>query len=202
MNSKMIIEGVGYIGSLLVLVSFLMVSVVKLRIVNSIGSFIFFVYALIIKSYPTAIMNFCLVLINLHHLRRMRTPETKTYDLIKADPRDAFLKHMIEKYKSDILACFPGINTEPKPSSDAYIVCCDNALAGITFGEMKGGTYDIELDYTTPAYRDSSVGAFLTQQLAKEGVKELRYNGPAENHTAYLEKLGYQKQDGAYVRKL
>ncbi|MCR4607972.1 MAG: YgjV family protein, partial [Oscillospiraceae bacterium] len=66
MNTKIIIEAVGYCGSLLVLVSFLMTSVVKLRVVNTIGSAIFAIYALIIHSYPTAIMNICLVAINLH----------------------------------------------------------------------------------------------------------------------------------------
>ena len=64
MTKEMIIEAVGYLGSFLVLVSFLMTSVVKLRIVNTIGSLIFMIYALIIKSYPTAVMNACLVLIN------------------------------------------------------------------------------------------------------------------------------------------
>ena len=61
MNTSMIIEAIGYTGSALVLVSFLMVSVVKLRVVNTIGSLIFTVYAFIIHSYPTAIMNVCLV---------------------------------------------------------------------------------------------------------------------------------------------
>ena len=58
MDSSAIIEAVGYLGSALVLVSFLMSSVVKLRVVNTVGSLIFTVYALIIRSYPTAVMNF------------------------------------------------------------------------------------------------------------------------------------------------
>ncbi|MCR4884486.1 MAG: hypothetical protein K6A68_12995 [Clostridiales bacterium] len=41
MNTQTIIELVGYLGSALVVVSMLMTSVVKLRIVNTIGSFIF-----------------------------------------------------------------------------------------------------------------------------------------------------------------
>ena len=61
MDTGTLIEAVGYLGSALVLVSFLMASVVKLRVVNSIGSTIFAVYALIIRSYPTALMNFCLL---------------------------------------------------------------------------------------------------------------------------------------------
>ena len=65
------IEMIGYLGSSLVLVSFLMASVAKLRIVNSIGSVIFTIYAFIIHSYPTAIMNICLVLINIYYLVKL-----------------------------------------------------------------------------------------------------------------------------------
>ncbi len=64
-NAKFLIEAFGYLGSFLVLVSMLMTSVMKLRIINTIGSTIFTIYALIIHSYPTAFMNFCLILINL-----------------------------------------------------------------------------------------------------------------------------------------
>ena len=39
MSNHMLIELVGYVSSILVLIAFLMSSVVKLRIVNSIGSF-------------------------------------------------------------------------------------------------------------------------------------------------------------------
>ena len=61
MDSGMIIEMIGYLGSVLVLISFLMSSVVKLRVINAVGSLVFAGYALIIHSYPTALMNFCLV---------------------------------------------------------------------------------------------------------------------------------------------
>ena len=71
MDTKTIIEAIGYLGSALVLVSFLMASVVKLRVVNTIGSVIFTAYAFIIHSYPTAIMNVCLVLINIYYLVKM-----------------------------------------------------------------------------------------------------------------------------------
>ena len=82
MDSSMIIETIGYLGSALVLVSFLMASVVKLRVINSAGGLIFAVYALLIHSYPTALMNFCLVGINLYYLARLRHPD-RHYTLIE-----------------------------------------------------------------------------------------------------------------------
>ena len=52
MDTSTIIEAVGYLGSTLVLVSFLMSSVLRLRLVNTAGSLIFAIYALIIRSCP------------------------------------------------------------------------------------------------------------------------------------------------------
>ena len=57
MTIEIILELIGYLGSLLVIVSMLMTSVVKLRIINTIGSVIFCGYALAIHSYPTAAMQ-------------------------------------------------------------------------------------------------------------------------------------------------
>ena len=111
MNSEMIIEIVGYIGSFLVLVSFLMTSVFKLRVVNTIGSLIFMIYALIIKSYPTAVMNFCLVLINLHFLWKM-SHSHKEYELVEVEDDDKFLQYTLEHYQDDIKFHFPELKLE------------------------------------------------------------------------------------------
>ena len=108
MNASTIIEMVGYLGSFLVLVSFLMTSVVKLRIVNTVGSIIFMIYALIIKSYPTAVMNFCLVVINLHFLYKMNKMG-KEYEITRVEKEDGYLEYLLNLYHSDIRTCFPDI---------------------------------------------------------------------------------------------
>ena len=107
MNTNMIIEAIGYLGSALVLVSFLMASVVKLRIINSIGSIIFTIYAFIIHSYPTALMNLCLVLINIYYLVKMSNTSVE-YDFIKLNKGDSVISYFIDCYKDDIQKCFPG----------------------------------------------------------------------------------------------
>ena len=114
MNTNVIIEAIGYTGSALVLVSFLMVSVVKLRIVNTIGSLIFTTYALIIHSYPTAIMNICLVLINIYYLVKMSNTKenSRAYDLVRVSPEDSMLKYTIDRASSDIQKIFPGISMD------------------------------------------------------------------------------------------
>lgn len=198
-TSKMLIEAFGYLGSALVLVSFLMVSVFKLRVVNSIGSIIFTIYAFIIQSYPTAIMNACLVMINIYYLVKMSNTK-KSYDLVKSGTDDSLLKYTIDKYKEDIMKCFPGINMDFATANSGYVVCHNGKPAGILLGELKDGVMEVLLDYSIPEYRDFSIGQFLFSKLPEDGIKSLTYRGSDENHKAYLTKTGFVNMGGYYEK--
>ncbi len=64
------VEWVGYIATAVVLISFLMKSVIKLRIVNSIGCLLFVFYGLLLVpiSKPIIITNFAILSINVYYL--------------------------------------------------------------------------------------------------------------------------------------
>lgn len=196
-------EALGYAGSALVLISFLMTSVVKLRIVNMAGSIISCTYALIIGSYPLALMNFALVLINLHFLLKARQTSEKHYTLVETQKSDAVLRHLLMKYTEDILACFPGLSVDPEAVDVAYLILCDDAPAGIVLGKREGETLHLLLDYSLPPYRDHSLGRFLMEAFPGRGIRTLIFTGPAENHKGHLEKMGFKVQpDGSWIRKL
>ena len=190
MNASQIIEIVGYLGSFLVLVSFLMTSVVKLRIVNTIGSVIFMIYALIIKSYPTAIMNFCLVLINLRFLYKLNKIE-KEYELIETEDEDKYLSYLLNYYKDDINAVFPNINIDLVNSNRNYLISNNGKVVGFTISNETKDEAEFLLDYSIPEYRDSSVGRFLSMKLKEKGIKKIKYKGPTENHIKYLTDNGF-----------
>lgn len=201
MDTHMIVEMTGYIGSLLVLVSFLMSSVVKLRVINSIGGFIFAIYALMIQSYPTAFMNVCLVAINLYYLGRLKKKD-QHFDLIDGKSDDAFLNYILNYYKEDIGTYFPEWDTDQDKSEVAYIVCCDAVPAGLLLGKMKSGeTMEIMLDYSVPAYRDCSVGKYLYSRLSARGIKQFVFAGKANNHESYLNKMGFTKENNVYIKE-
>ncbi len=199
MTKELFIELFGYCGSLLVLVSFLMTSVVRLRVVNTVGSVIFMTYALIIKSYPTAIMNFCLVLINLRFLWKY-SRMNKEYEIFETTGSDPYLSYLLDHYGEDIRACFPGISLEIPQEAPVYLVHCDGNVVGITAGRKDGEEMEITLDYTVPAYRDFSIGAFVYEKLKKDGIRKLFYRGPDQNHQKFLEKMGYRKTEDGYVK--
>ena len=102
MDVSMMIELFGYLGSTLVVVSMLMASVVKLRVINMIGSIISGTYALIIGSFPLALMNFCLIVINAYNLIRLLKSD-KQYDLVDGTKDDGLLHYFLEYYRDDML---------------------------------------------------------------------------------------------------
>ena len=204
MNSSFWIEGIGYLGSALVVVSMLMSSVVRLRIINTTGSVIFAVYALIIRSYPTALMNFCLVAINVYHLWRLRNTE-KHYALFEGSAGDGYLTYLLNYFREDIEKYFPDFTLEKAKSAGnrVFSVCCDNEVAGILVGDVQQGDMNVLLDYSTPIYRDCSVGQYLYGKLPSFGIKRLLFNGNNTEHIAYLNKMGFtQTPDGSYVMEL
>lgn len=66
------IEWVGYAASTLIVISLLMTSVVKLRIINTLGCVLFVIYGCIVGAYPVVVSNFLIVIINSYYLYKMR----------------------------------------------------------------------------------------------------------------------------------
>lgn len=202
MDTHMIVELIGYFSSLLVLVSFLMTSVIRLRIVNSIGAIIFTVYATIIGSYPTALMNLCLVGINMYNLYKLlKSP--KHYEVITEEPEGAVLQYFLNYYEEDIRKFFPDFRLGKNAGDTAYMVVHDMVPAGVLLGQKKGdGNLEIFLDYTTPQYRDCSVGQYLYGVLSGQGIAKLSFPNAPKEHEDYLEKAGFVKENGVYERKV
>ena len=137
----MIIELIGYFGSLLVVVSMLMTSVIKLRIINTVGSLIFTVYALIIKSYPTALMNFSLVLINVYNLYRLLKVQ-KDYSVVPVSADEAFYQYFLNRFEKNIRRFFPNFDRNAQYSR-MYMICCKTDAAGILLGNDGSEWFDV-----------------------------------------------------------
>lgn len=59
------IDLIAYIGSAFILVSFMLKSQIKLRILNSIGALIFIYYSVYKGDYPVIFINSSIVIINI-----------------------------------------------------------------------------------------------------------------------------------------
>lgn len=62
-------EWVGYFASLVLMISFLMKNINKLRIINSIGAVLFIVYGVMLAiSWPIVITNIFILGVNIYYL--------------------------------------------------------------------------------------------------------------------------------------
>lgn len=202
MDKTVLIEIFGYIGSTLVVVSMLMSSIVKLRVVNTIGSIVSGIYALIVGAFPLVLMNGCLIIINVYNLIKLLKTK-QVYDLVESNTEDAFVGYFLNRYSEDIKTNFPGFNSIDATNKKAYIVCCDGKTAGVLIGEENNGLFNILIDYSTPEYRDCSVGTFLYSKLSSKNIHSLIFNQPlTEAHRVYMEKVGFMKENNEYIKRI
>ena len=69
------LEIFGYVGMALVLISMMMTSVKWLRIVNMSGATVCFVYGILTNTWPTALLNLGLLIIQIVQLYRLHMKE-------------------------------------------------------------------------------------------------------------------------------
>ncbi|MBE6039429.1 MAG: YgjV family protein [Clostridiales bacterium] len=195
----MIIEIIGYIGSALVVVSMLMSSILRLRIINTFGSIISCCYALIVGAMPLALMNACLIIINLYNLYKL-TKSKKPYDMAVCSTDDSLVRYFLDYNRDDILSFFPGFDIEKAKDDDVYAVMCEGDTVGMLLGRREGKILDIDLDYSKAAYRDLSVAKYLYSRLPESGINRVRFRGVlSDSHKEYLQKMGYTEEDGAWM---
>lgn len=195
MTTETLIQAIGYFSTVLILISFLMTSVVKLRLLNLAGSVIFVVFAFLTGSYPTAIMNIGLCLINIYFLIRLWRSKRLTL-MLPIETDNAYLREFVKLYREDISRYFPDFDPAAPQADTAYFVYYDMNPVGLCMGRRRpDGSLELCLDYTTPQYRDASVGRFLYPHLLGEaGFTALEFPKASERHAAYLRKVGFRQQ--------
>ncbi|WP_226020431.1 YgjV family protein [Serratia symbiotica] len=72
MTLMQIIDILGYIGTALVVLSFLCSSIVKLRILNAIGASFVTLYAALTHAWPIVLLDGFIVIANIYQLQKLR----------------------------------------------------------------------------------------------------------------------------------
>ena len=164
-------ELIGYMGSAVVLISFMMTSVVKMRIVNIIGALVCLVYGVLIQAYPTVALNGVLILVNLFQLIRV-VNQSDEYQMVATDQKDPMFLYFLEHYGDDIRQFFPDF--DPSVVADeVYFVCCNAVPAGLMIARRR---------------------------LTNKGYHKAIFHGEYEKHTKYLNKMGFIKEGEDYVK--
>jgi hypothetical protein len=203
MDQKMVLEIVGYVASVLVAISLMMSSILKLRLINLVGSLAFTVYGVLIHAYPVAVVNGLIVLINLYYLRQM-LGSREFFKLLRVRPDSAYLRAFLDFHRADIARFLPGFAHEPSQGQLTFFILRDMVPAGLFIGEREGdGALRVRLDYVIPQFRDFKTGRFLFRDQAEffreQGVREIVSEPGSKTHADYLRRMGFAAgADGVY----
>lgn len=188
-------EVIGYVASALVAVSLMMSSILRLRLINLVGSAVFALYGVLIHAYPVAAMNGFIVLINIYYLYQMlRTREY--FDLLSVEPDSHYLRHFLEFYAREIRRFIPGARFEPAAGDLTVFVLRDMVPAGLFIGRVEGdGRLCVTLDFVIPQYRDFKIGRYLFAEerefFRSRGIREIVSEPGTAQHAAYLRRMGF-----------
>jgi hypothetical protein len=191
------LEWMGYAASAIILVSLLMSSIIKLRIINTIGSTIFAVYGILIGSLPVAVMNFGIVAINAYYLIKIFS-EKAPLSLVEMSPNSEYMTSFIDYYESDIKKFVRFNKAVLKDSVIAFLVLRDMQDAGAFIcSEHDSETLKIDVDFVTPKYRDFSIGKYIYKDQKKlfldKGYKRFIAESENDYHIKYLKKMGFSE---------
>ncbi len=188
----------GYIASVIVLISLLMSSVKKLRWINLIGSLTFATYGFLIDAIPVAILNIGTTIINIYYLTKMYN--TKDYfKLLDFDVKSEYFHYFLDFYKKDLSQFFSPNNIDLEKANMSFYILRNLRPAGIFLGsEVREDTLKIEMDYVVPEYRDFQMGIYLYHNkdvFLKKGYKKLVTYTNIPRHEKYLDKMGFKKTE-------
>lgn len=200
------IELFGYSASLVVALSLMMNSVVKLRWINMTGAIMFTIYGLVIGALPVAILNSFIIGINIWYLAKTyRQKDAFTTHPIKPD--DPYLKNIIQFYLKDINQYHPQFSFDPNKSDEAFLILRNMAVAGIFLGKKSTNrTLTIQLDYALPKYRDFKTGKYVYQKeqhyFQTKGYNTLISTAQNKKHIHYFKKMGFHQNNNILTKEI
>lgn len=184
----------GYVASVLVAISLMMSSIVKLRIINLVGAACFSTYGFLIGAYPVFVLNGFIALIDIYYL--IQIFGTKEYfRILEVKTNADYLKYFLNFHKNEILKFIPTFNFEPNENYHVMFVLRDTIPAGLVISEyLDDDTIYVKLDYAIPGYRDFKMGKYVFNEIFKQKkVKKIYSDSGNKKHQKYLKKMGFEK---------
>jgi hypothetical protein len=199
------VELIGYLGSILVAISLMMRSLLRLRIINLVGALFFTMYGVLLGAYPVAFLNGLIVTIDLYYLLQMWR-QKDFFTFLEVSPKGKYLRAFVEFYKDDIAEIIPGYTYESEEDLLCFFVLRNMMPAGLFIAQIQGEEAHIQLDYVIPNYRDFQVARFIFEDNAaffhQRGIRRFVSDGGSPIHRKYLEKMEFVKQGEMYVHEM
>ncbi|UJP40405.1 hypothetical protein [Cellulomonas palmilytica] len=208
------LEVVGWIGSVLVVVSLMQARVLRFRVLNLAGAAIATVYNVVIDVWPFAAMNGAIAVIDVYWLWRLlrERHDEAAYEVVEVAPDDAYLARVLDVHAADIARFAPTPVERPTSAAgptgtgttSAFLVVRGDETVGVVQLRDEGErTARVLLDYVTPRFRDFTPGEFVYRRsgvFTERGFDRLVVEPVATNQD-YFRRVGFAPaDDGTWTR--
>lgn len=199
------VELIGYLGSILVAISLMMKSLLRLRIINLFGALFFTIYGVLLSAYPVAFLNGMIVCIDLYYLFQMWR-QKDFFTFLEVSPEGSYLNAFVEFYRDDILEIIPTYKHTTGNDVLCFFILRNMMPAGLFIARVRDEEAQIQLDYVIPNYRDFKVGRFIFEENAaffrERGIRRFISDGGSPIHRKYLDKMEFVHRGNMYVHEI
>ncbi len=195
---------IGWAGSALLVWSLLQSRILRLRVLNLVGSLVLLGYNAALHVWPMVGLNAVLAVINVWYLRLLLATrhDERRYSVVEVGTDDEFLAYTLRTHAADIARFNPGFSWDGGGAGrSAYLVVSGDETVGVVLVRDAGdGVARVELDYVTPRFRDFTPGEFVyrrSQLFARRGFRKI-VTRPGMV-APYYSRLGFRAEGGSYA---
>ena len=198
MENNLILELIGYFGTMVIAASLLSSSILRLRSLGLAGSIIFIVYGILIKAYPVALVNLLIAGTQLFYMQKFINKK-ELLKVLNIRPTNLYLKEFIDFYKKDLFHYFPNFRFAPEKYNECAFILRDMHVAGLFIAsKFDDESLLIEMDFVIPEYRDFRLGKFLYVQhlhyFRENNYTRIISHCYNRNHENYLIRMGFEME--------
>jgi hypothetical protein len=201
------VEILGYVASIVIVLSLTMTSLVKLRLVGLVGAVLFATYGVLVGAWPVALTNVVIIGLHVFFLAREWTDD-EYFTLLEVRPDARYLMEFLEFHDAAIKEFQPDFDYEIRDGLVTMFILRDMVPAGLFIATHDGGpVMKVLLDHVIARYRDLKPARFLFHRnrevFTSRGVEALRATAQTDGHRRYLLKIGFRPiREGGYEMEL
>ncbi|AEH61048.1 hypothetical protein Mzhil_1193 [Methanosalsum zhilinae DSM 4017] len=203
-----IVEIIGYVGSAIWVISFMMSSTFRLRLFNLFGAASYVVYGLLIGANPIALVNGLVALLNVYHLMYMKSLDA-SFDVLEVPVEGStYVERFLKQHEKNIQKVYPNFREMDFSKCYAIFTLRNFMPAGVCIYEViPDGRIQIKLDYICLNNKDIKGTISLyndyREYLRNKGYWEILIEVTDKKYKDYLCWLGYYEdcQYSSLLRK-
>lgn len=202
-----ILQWIGYLASLIIVLSMMMPSIIKFRWINLVGALLFSVYGFLIHAIPVGVLNGIIVLVDIYYLITIYSKK-EVFEILEINAKSEYLARFLKFHNNRIQKYTPGFSYEPNADSVSFYILRNMSVAGLFLAHRKKETeLHVDLDYVLPEYKDFKNGKYvyfkLKSKFVDAGFTKVVAEGNNKNYFSYLKKLGFTEVNpGTFTKEL